>query len=28
VKGRRAHVTIYSVTRSKEEQYGDLQAQG
>ena len=28
VKGRRAHVTIYSVTRSKGEEYGDLQAQG
>jgi adenylate cyclase len=28
VKGRRAHVTIYSVTRSKGERYGDLQAQG
>ena len=28
VKGRRAHVAIYSVTRSKGEQYGDLQAQG
>jgi adenylate cyclase len=27
VKGRRAHVTIYSVTRSKGEEYGDLQAQ-
>jgi len=24
VKGRRAQVTIYNVTRSKEEQYGDL----
>ena len=28
VKGRRAHVTIYSVIRSKGEEYGDLQAQG
>jgi len=28
VKGRRAHVTIYSVTRSKGEEYGHLQAQG
>lgn len=28
VKGRQAHVTIYSVSRSKGEQYGDLQAQG
>ena len=28
VKGRRAHVTIYSVTRSNKEEYGHLQAQG
>jgi len=28
VKGRQAHVTIYSVTRSKEEPYENSQAQG
>jgi adenylate cyclase len=28
VKGRKAHVAIYSVTRSKEEHHEDSQAQG
>jgi adenylate cyclase len=28
VKGRQAHVIVFSVTRSKGEEYGDLQAQG
>jgi adenylate cyclase len=28
VKGRRAHVTIYSVSRTKGEEYEDLRAQG
>jgi adenylate cyclase len=28
VKGRQAHVTTYSVTRSKDEPYENLQAQG
>lgn len=28
VKGRRAHVTIYSVSRAKGEEYEDLRAQG